>query len=221
MSKTPTTLPWDWQHGMLIKPAFRVTKLITSVKEEDDSAKHLPRDMPIRVLADISTSSLESYDKFAEVRRLLDEVIPVIFRDPTTDTDVPVDVNLLAIEIRGRNTFAIFDAHHEAYDFLTAHEPKNNQLPVYRVRINRYSMPWIGRAPNFDQMINEIVSELHRLNGYEVQPPYCRDQVLGPTKYSNPRGIKISLPKEAEEEKPEGKLAEEKEAEEKVSDETT
>ncbi|KFX87058.1 hypothetical protein V490_08586 [Pseudogymnoascus sp. VKM F-3557] len=187
--------------------------------EEDIAEKHLPRDIPIRVLADISTSSLESIDKFQEVRNLLDEVIPIIFQDPTADTSAPVDVNLLAIEIRGKHTFAIFDAHHEAYDFLTAHEPENNQLSVYRVRIKKRSMPWIGRAPNFDQMINGIVSELHRLNGYEVQPPYCRYHMLGPITYSNPRGMKMASVKEAEEEEDsEQKLAEEKLAEEKEDD---
>lgn len=41
------------------------------MQEEDNATKHLPRDTPIRVLADISTSSLESSDKFKEVRNLL------------------------------------------------------------------------------------------------------------------------------------------------------
>ncbi|OBT78782.1 hypothetical protein VF21_02504 [Pseudogymnoascus sp. 05NY08] len=70
-------------------------------------------------------------------------------------------------------------------------------------------------------MINGIVSELHRLNGYEVQPPYIRDHVHGPISYRSPRGLKIAVPKEAagneaEEEEVQIKVAEVKEAEEKV-----
>ncbi|OBT67160.1 hypothetical protein VE03_02683 [Pseudogymnoascus sp. 23342-1-I1] len=191
---------------------------------DDNDTNHLPRDAPIRVLADISTSSLETSDKFREVRDLLDEVIPVIFKDPTAETDAPVEVNLLAIEIRGRHTFAIFDANYDDYDFLTAHEVNNNQLPVYSVRLKKRGMTRFGRAPKLDEMINGIVSELHRLNGYDVQPPYTRDHMLGPIMYRFPRGLKMAVPtevpnKEAEDEEIEGKVADEKEAGETVSDE--
>lgn len=213
------------------RAAYAMTKLNTNMQEEDNEEEHLPRDTAIRVLFDISTGSLESVDKFEEVRDLINKTLPVIFKDPAADTFVPPDLNLLAIEIRGRHTFAILDAHHDAYDFLTAHEKDNNQLPVYNVRLKKHCSPIFGRAPKLDEMINGIVSKLHRLNGYEVQPPYIRDCTLGPAMYFDPRGLKMSVPKEpedndAEEEEVKGKVAAEvneaggKELAEAASEET-
>lgn len=183
-----------------------MTKLIANMQEEDNEIKHLPRDTTIRVLFDISTSSLESVDKFEEVRDLINKTPPVIFKDPAADSYVPPGLNLLAIEIRGRHTFAILDAHYDDYDFLTAHEKENNQLPVYNVRLKKHHMPIFGRALKLDEMINRIVSKLHRLNGYEVQPPYIRGCTLGPAMYCNPRGFKMTVPNG-----PEDNEAEEKE----------
>ena len=211
---------------MFTKEAYAVTRLITRVQEGGNATKHhIPRNTPVRVFFDITTSSLESGDRFKEVRDLIDEALPVIFKDPAAETDVPVDVNLLAIEIRSTFTFAIIDAHHDAYDFLTAHERQNNQLPVYRVSLRKRGLPLFRRYPPLDGPINVIVSELHRLNGYEVQPPYIRDYILGPAIYTNPRSLEMAAPKaevskEAEEEEVEGKVAEEKEAAEEVSNET-
>lgn len=74
------------------------------------------------------------------------------------------------------------------------HEKQNNKLPVYLVNLKQRDRPFMRRAPKFDIMINRMVREMHRLNGYEVRPPYCVDHGAGVMCYSNPRGMKWAAP---------------------------
>ena len=102
---------------------------------KDGDSTLLPRDTPIRILFDIPTKSLENSDKFASAHKCVDEILPVIFTTDEADSLVPLDTRLLAIELRGKHTFAVLDSSHSAYDFLTAHEKQHNKLPVYLVNL--------------------------------------------------------------------------------------
>lgn len=189
---------------------------LTNTAKNGDSTL-LPRGTPIRILFDIPTKSLEISDRFASARECVDENIPALFAPYSADsTPVPLDTRLVAVEIRGKHTFAILDSSHSDYDFFTARERQHNNLPVYLVDLKQRDRPLVRRAPKFDRMINNMVGEMHRLNGYEVRTPYYLDYGAGVMCYLNPRGLKMAAPKEGEVE-----VAAEKGVEENVPGETT
>lgn len=66
------------------------------------------------------------------------------------------------------------------------------------VNLKQRDRPVIWRAPKYDITINGMVSELHRLNGFEVRPPYCRDHAEGVICYVNTRDLQIAREKEVE-----------------------
>ncbi len=84
-------------------------------------------------------------------------------------------------------TTMVFDLFNDGYDFQKAH--KADVMDVIAIDLGSKQNPRITKLSNLEKIeVNASVAEFHRLNGFEVQPPFLEDHRDGkvPT-YFNPR----------------------------------
>lgn len=67
----------------------------------------------------------------------------------------------------------VFDLWNDAYDFMTAHEPID--LPVVIVDFGRTNTRISIASPMYRREVNDGVAQHHRLNGWDVGPPFVAD----------------------------------------------
>ena len=84
-------------------------------------------------------------------------------------------------------TIMVFDLFNDKYDFQKAHNV--DVMDVIAIDLGPKQQPKITKLSNFKKKeVNESVAEFHRLNGFEVQPPFLEDHRDGKVPaYPNPR----------------------------------
>ncbi len=97
------------------------------------------------------------------------------------------DAKTLAIAKWPSVTTMVFDLFHDGYDFKKAH--KADVMDVIAIDLGPKQNPRITKVSDLEKIeVNASVAEFHRLNGFEVRPPFLEDHRDGkvPT-YFNPR----------------------------------
>ena len=84
-------------------------------------------------------------------------------------------------------TTMVFDLFNNEYDFQKGH--KADVMDVIAIDLGPKQNPKIAKMSDLKKNeVNASVAEFHRLNGFEVQPPYLEDHRNGKVPaYPNPR----------------------------------
>ncbi|KAL9067658.1 MAG: hypothetical protein Q9161_006740 [Pseudevernia consocians] len=84
-------------------------------------------------------------------------------------------------------TTMVFDLFNNGYDFQKAHNA--DVMDVIAIDLGPKQNPKITKMSDLKKMeVNASVAEFHRLNGFEVQPPFLEDHRDGKVPaYPNPR----------------------------------
>ncbi|RDL31539.1 uncharacterized protein BP5553_09748 [Venustampulla echinocandica] len=155
---------------------------------DEEARKALKDRLPFRVFLDPLAQDFAA-DYLRSAQQFVHGQIRDIFQSESPGPNSLL-LQLLAVEIWGRRIFIVLDVNHDTYDWDTAHNTLENNLPVFRFKLHKDKKRGnITRDKALDRRVNNRIAELHRLNGLDVRPPYLADHSPGadPIQYRAPR----------------------------------
>jgi hypothetical protein len=144
------------------------------------AAEALKDRLPIRIFLDLLTRIFDCTDYHRSVEEFVQNRVGDILQSATSGSQNQLLIQPVTIENWGKRTWIVVDVNHNTYNWYITHNFKNNKLAVYQLYLDKdRKFMTIRRNKTLYLRINQRVAELHRLNGFEVRPPYYTDYSEG------------------------------------------
>lgn len=153
---------------------------------------------PVRLLIIIKRSQRNLYEEaWARPRCIITQVLQHLNYDTQSMSNEAYDgpdCRFMAMERWNRRIFIVCDLFNHHYDFLKAHLPGSNELPIRTVYLRDTGGVVDFRVGEFQSIhqVDEALRSLHENHGWEASPPFLVDHADGAYPvYWNPRSLKV------------------------------
>lgn len=133
-----------------------------------------------RLVIKVNTRTLNAQNYLGSAKEIISEILPNWDSDPR--------VLFLCVDVWSERSFLVIDINHHNYDFGKAHQDETI-FPVYVLQRRGKRREWaMTRWPPEDKSLSDELAELHRVNGYDVTPPFLEDHTSRIV-HNNPRDL--------------------------------